>query len=222
MLQRPLRRAGLRLTYGAGCRSLALTADSKSRVKEGAASPIKSSRPAQPLPKASAGPFDQKPKAAAAAPLKEPVPSRSHHPGPTPEALCNHGAHARLRRGTSVRFLRACASLVRRRTWLRRCCRRSMPRRPKLRLRPTTTLRRVCPRFSPPQHRLSVARGFPLALNRSGTGCCFPLAASCCRLFCCFVQTPGASTRTMQRRCTALPPPLLPVVSRASRSLGSR
>lgn len=52
-------------------RSLALTADSKSRVKEGAASPIKSSRPAQPLPKASAGPFDQKPKAAAAAPLKK-------------------------------------------------------------------------------------------------------------------------------------------------------
>ncbi len=125
-----------------------MTADSKSRVKEGAASPIKSSRPAQPLPKASAGPFDQKPKAAAAAPLKEPVPSRSHHPGPTPKALCNYGAHARLRRGTSVRFLCACASLVRRRTWLRRCCRRSMPRRPKLRLRPTTTLRRVCPRFS--------------------------------------------------------------------------
>ena len=104
VLQRPLRRAGLRLTYGARCRSLALTADSKSRVKEGAASPIKSSRPAQPLPKASAGPFDQKPKAAAAAPLKEPVPSRSHHPGPTPEALCNHGAHARLRRGDQRTF----------------------------------------------------------------------------------------------------------------------
>jgi hypothetical protein len=112
-----------------------------------------------------------------------------------------------LRRGTSVRFLRACASLVRRRTWLRRCCRRSMPRRPKLRLRPTTTLRRVCPRFSATSAASPVGGSWlPTRIKPQRNRLLFPTSASCCRLFCCFVQTPGASTRTMQRRCTALTP----------------